>query len=295
MTKHRLYIGDAKDTLALIPSSSVDLIITGPPYWNEVIYSNHPGQLSAIKDYQCFLHEIAKIWQQCGRIIKPGGILAFWTHDLYRLDGKEHDKGSATYIALHADLIKTLPENFTLRQISIWDRYLSRVREYIPAGEGTKYQYIIIFQQKDKHTLNQGLISKGLREEFWKPIWDFKTTPKLLGSGLLFKIVFKIAEPFSNRTGALKEKIKPLLKDDYRFTQYKTACPPEVAQRLIKRFSRPGDTILDPFLGSGTSMQAADRLNRKCLGAEINPETIPIILRKVGKEKIDLIFNDPTK
>ena len=60
MTKHKLYIDDAKHALTLIPASSIDLIITGPPYWNEVIYSNQPGQLSAIADYQIFLQKITE-------------------------------------------------------------------------------------------------------------------------------------------------------------------------------------------------------------------------------------------
>lgn len=287
MIQHQLYIDDAKHALTLIPASSIDLIITGPPYWNEVAYSGQFGQLSAINDYPTFLQAIAAIWQHCGQRLKPGGILAFWVHDLYRPDATD----SLNHIALHADLIKTLPPNFVLRQISIWDRYLSRVRNYLPFQEGTKYQYIIIFQKEGKHPVNQNLISQGLREEFWKPIWRFKTTPKLLGSQWLFKILFKIIEPVSDKLSFLKKGGRLLLTDAYRFTEYKTTCPPEIAQRLIKRFSQVGDTVLDPFLGSGTTMKIADQLKRKCVGIEINPETIPTIFNKVGKDKITLIFS----
>ena len=286
MTKHKLYIDDAKHALTLIPASSIDLIITGPPYWNEVIYSNQPGQLSAIADYQIFLQKITEIWRQCGQALKHGGILAFWVHDLYR-----PSSNGLNYIPLHADLLKTFPANLALRQISVWDRYLSRVRDYIPFKEGTKYQYIIIFQKEGRHSANQNLTAKSLREEFWKPIWRHKTTPKLLGSRLLFRILFNIIEPFSDKIDFIKRKGKQLLKDNYRFTEYKTTCPPEIARRLIGEFSQVGDTILDPFLGSGTSMQVADRLKRKCLGIEINSEAVPAILNRIEKNKIEIIHS----
>lgn len=285
MPKHKLYIADARKVLTLIPPASVDLVITDPPYWNEVRYSNQPEQLSNINNYNLFISEIAKVWKECAKLLKPGGILAFFVHDLYR-----SENNNLEYIPLHADLIKVLPENIMLCQISIWDRYLSRFRNYFPKREGTKYQYIIICKKTGEHPSNQNLISQSLLKEFWQPIWHFKTTPKLLGSRLLFKLAFKIIAPFSDKLKNLKAKTQNLLQDDYRFNEYKTICPPEIVKRLIQRFSQPGDTILDPFLGSGTTMKVADKLARNCIGVEINAETVPVVLKKVGKEAVKVIY-----
>jgi len=285
MEKHKTYIGDAKEVLNLISPKLVDLVITGPPYWNEVVYSNQAGQLSKIDNYSLFLSEIARIWHGCSKSLKPGGILAFWIHDLYR----KNEEG-LTYIPLHADLIKALPPDIRLRQISIWDRYLSRVRNYFPEKEGIKYQYIIICQKDGEHSSNQDLISQSLLKEFWKPIWYYKTTPKLLGSRLLFKVIFKIISPISDKLKKIKDKGQSLLKDNYHFDEYKTICPPEIAERLIKRFSQSGDIVLDPFLGSGTTMKVADKLGRMCVGIEINPEVISIVQKKIGKDRVEIIF-----
>lgn len=283
--KHILYIADAKKASTFISPYSIDLVITGPPYWNEVIYSNQPEQLSAIDDYNQFLAEIGRVWHECAKLLKPGAILAFWVHDLYR-----KDENGREYIPLHADLTRALPNDVKLRQISIWDRYLSRIRPYMPAKEGAKYQYIIICQKQGAHSGNQELISKSLVEEFWTPVWHFKTTPKILGSRLLFKLTFKTFAPFSDKLKFLKERGRNLLQDNYRFNEYKTTCPPEVAERLITKFSRTGDVVLDPFLGSGTTMAVADKLNRKCIGIEINPEVVPIVQKKVGEDRLELIW-----
>lgn len=284
MEKHKLYIADARNASSLIGESSVDLVITDPPYWNEVVYSKDENQLSRIEDYKFFLLQIKKVWEECGKVLKPGGVLAFWVHDLYRFQNEE-----AEYIPLHADLIGVLPLNIRICQISVWDRYLSRVRNYFPKNEGTKYQYVVICKKIGRHAYNQDLISQGLLREFWQPVWHFKTTPKIFGSRALFKIIFKIISPISDKLGFLKNKAGAVLKDEYKFENYKTTCPPEIAERLIKRFSKPGDIVLDPFLGSGTTMEAADKLGRRCIGIEINSEAIPVIQEKVGADKVEII------
>ena len=203
MAKHQLYIADARRASELISSSSIDLVVTGPPYWNEVIYSKQPEQLSNVNDYKLFLSEITEVWQECSKLLKPGGILAFWVHDLYR-----SCKKGLQYIPLHADLIEILPSTIKLRQISVWDRYLSRIRQYIlKRGKGgTRYQYYIICQKGGQHSSNQKLIQESLLKEFWKPIWYFKTTPKLLGSRLLFRVAFKTIAPFSDKLKSLKKR-----------------------------------------------------------------------------------------
>ena len=79
------------------------------------------------------------------------------------------------------------------------------------------------------------------------------------------------------------------VQDKYGFHEYLTTCPPEVAEMTIKNFSRPGDTVCDPFLGSGTTMKAANDLNRNCIGFEINKETKEVILNKVGSQNIEIV------
>ncbi len=266
-SKATVFIGDSAKMQSFLPENHFDLIISGPPYWNEVEYSQDDGQLSAIKDYTEFLKSISKVWQGCGHTLKEGGILAIWVHDFFR---KDHD--SRVYIPFHDDLIKSMPINLPLRNVGIWDRYLHKDRGSldISAKVSTRFQYILVFQKHGLHLRNQDLIEKALRDLYWNPVWNYKTHPRLAGSRMLFRVLFELQRriPFP---GFLKENIKRILvKDDHMFRHYTTECPEEIAGRLIQKFTRPGDNILDPFLGSGTTMKTAQHLNRNCTGIEIN-------------------------
>ena len=73
-TIHRLINGDARD-LSFLPDESVHLVLTSPPYWNLKKYNDNPNQLGHIKDYECFLKEIKRVWEHVFRILVPGGRL----------------------------------------------------------------------------------------------------------------------------------------------------------------------------------------------------------------------------
>ena len=73
-----------------------------------------------------------------------------------------------------------------------------------------------------------------------------------------------------------------VLKDDYKFKDYLTECPEDISDMIIKSFSSTGDTIMDPFAGSGTSLKSALKQNRKCIGVEINKDCRKIIEHKLS-------------
>ncbi len=264
---------------SFLPENHFDLIISGPPYWNEVVYSQDPGQLSAIDDYAEFLKSISKVWQGCSYTLKEGGVLALWAHDFFR---KDHD--SLVYIPFHDDLIRSMPSDLPLRNIGIWDRYLHKNRGSfdVSAKISTRFQYVLVFQKQGLHPQNQDLIKDALRDLYWNPIWNYKTHPILLGSRGLFRFVFELQKliPFLS---FLRKYVKMgFLRDDHAFTHYATECPEEIAIRLIEKFTQPGDRVLDPFLGSGTTMKVAQGLDRFCTGIEINKEALPSIQNKIG-------------
>ena len=278
MSKATVFIGDSVKMQAFLSENHFDLIISGPPYWNEVVYSQDIGQLSAIDDYAEFLKSISKVWQGCSHTLKEGGVLALWVHDFFR---KDHD--SLVYIPFHSDLIKSMPNNLSLRNVGIWDRYLHKDRGSldISAKVSTRFQYILVFQKQGIHPQNQDLIKDALRDSYWNPVWNYKTHPKIAGSRILFRSLFKLQSKLP-LSGFPKEILKTLVKDDHAFTNYTTECPEEIVTRLIQKFTRPGDNILDPFLGSGTTMKIAQQLNRNCTGIEINKEALSAIRNKLG-------------
>lgn len=278
-----MFLADSREMESFLNSDSVDLIVTGPPYWNEVVYSDQKGQLSTIENYQEFLNELAKVWQACSKILKPGGILALWIHDFFRKNGDGYD-----YVPFHSDILSYFPKGITLRNVVVWDRYLNKDRGKMPEAKpiGTRVQYVLVFQKDGIHHKNQALIKESLRKDFWQPVWRKKVHPSFLGSKFLFKILFGLGKtrtsPFAlfNRSG--------LIKDEQHTTTYQTECPEEIAEKLIKNFSTIGDTVLDPFLGSGTTMKVALDLNRRFVGVEINPNAVNSIAKKVGKNRYEV-------
>jgi len=278
-SKAKVIFGDSRKLDQLLPQKSVDLVLTGPPYWDEVVYSEDKEQLSKIESYTQFLQEISKVWQGCSLVLKDGGILAIWAHDLLR--GVD---GGHKYIPFHLDISKTVPDDLVLRNIYVWDRYLDKDRGEINNNQvGTRVQYVLIFQKKGVHK-NIKEIKESLRRIYWQPVWHRKTTPKLLGSQLLFKTVFTLAKPFSGYLAGISSKLGSLgvLEDDHKFKNYLTECPEDISDLLIKLFSSSGDTILDPFAGSGTSLVSALKQNRKCIGVEINKDCKKIIEGKLN-------------
>jgi len=278
-SKATVFIGDAAKMQSFLPENHFDLIISGPPYWDEVVYSNDSGQLSAIKDYNKFLESISKVWQGCSHVLKEGGILALWVHDFFR-----KDNNSLTYIPFHGDLIRSMPDELSLRNIWIWDRYLHKDRGSLNISEriSTRFQHILIFQKKGIHPQNQVLIEEAIRDSYWNPIWSHKTHPKLLGSKVLFRVMFELQRLIPSPDFLRNGVKKAFLKDDHIFTHYITECPEEIAIQLIQKFTKSGNNILDPFLGSGTTMKVAHRLNRSCTGIEINKQALVAIQKKVG-------------
>lgn len=280
--KSVLFLGDSRKMESLLAPGSVDLIITGPPYWNEVVYSEDDGQLSRINDYESFLSEISKVWAGCAYALKEGGIMAIWVHDFFR-----KENGRYTYIPFHSDLIRTFPREFSLKNIMIWDRYLHRDRGAMPELEsiGTRLEYILILQKGR----GNDAVNSALNKAYWQPVWNKKTHPRLLGSGALFRFFFWLGKPFSGFLNGPRHFLnKTMIRDGHRFKNYITECPEELIERLIKDFSSPGDVVLDPFLGSGTVMSVASRLNRICVGIEINKNALEAINKKVGAGRFEL-------
>ena len=281
-SKAKVIFADSRQLDKLLPEKSVDLVLSGPPYWNEVVYSNDAEQLSRIDDYNEFLRQMGEVWKSCSTVLKDGSILAIWLHDLLR----KTDSGNYEYIPLHNDIVKTFPVTLTLKNIYVWDRYLNKDRGPLRDPHlGTRLQYVLIFQKKGI-SANARKIEDALQKIYWQPIWYKKTTPKLLGSSWLFRLSFNLAKPLGRLIGNFGQRLNmaKLLKDEYVFTDYTTECPQDVSDMLVRLFSVPGDTVLDPFTGSGTTLKSA--LEQSCLGigVEINKESRSAIGKKLGNK-----------
>jgi len=279
--KHQIYFIDCREGLEKLPDQSIDLVVSGPPYFDHIVYSKDEKNLST-KNYQDFLRDISEVWEKLERKLKDGGIVAIWLHDIY-VKKEDHFE----LISFHSDIIKTFPEDLALRQIVIWDRYLKKIYTDLPKEEqfGARFQYILVFSK------GKTAYEKKLKDFYWKPVWYFKTMPRFLGLKMLYHIVFFFGKIFYLQkilNPIFSQVKKVLLQDKYKFRGYQTTCPPELAQMLIKIFSKKEDTVCDPFLGSGTTLKVTNKLKRRCVGFEINKDARKMILEKISSKNVEV-------
>jgi len=258
-TTHRLILGDARD-LSYMADESIHLVLTSPPYWTLKRYNQIDGQLGHIADYQSFLAELRKVWLECYRVLVPGGRLVCVVGDVC-LSRRSH--GRHLVVPLHADICVMCREvGFDNLNPIIWHK-IANVNYEVEKGGGflgKPYEpnaiikneiEFILMQRKPggyrKPTEQQRRLSRISRDEY--QAW--------------FRQIWQI-------TGASTRK-------------HPAPFPDELAYRLVRMFSFSGDTVLDPFCGTGTTMVAALNAGRNSVGVEIDPEYYRVAARRLGK------------
>jgi modification methylase len=266
-TTHRLVNGDARD-LIFLDDASVHLVVTSPPYWNLKRYNESSAQLGHIQDYEAFLLEIEKVWRHVYRILVPGGRLVCVVGDVCVA---RRDFGRHLVFPLHADICVICRRiGFDNLNPIIWHKIANASYEVADGSKflGKPYEpnaiikndmEFILMQRKPggyrKPSEAQREASKIRKEDFdrwFQQIW--------------------------NITGASTK-------------HHPAPYPLELATRLVRMFSFVGDTVLDPFCGSGTTMVAALRSGRNSIGVEIDPEYCRMAARYLKAESNDLFSN----
>jgi len=266
-TKQRLINGDARD-LSFLIDESIHLVVTSPPYWNLKRYNENPDQLGHFNDYECFLGELEKVWQQVFRVLVPGGRLVCVVGDVCVSRRKF---GRHLVFPLHADIcVQCRRIGFDNLNPIIWYK-ISNASFEVENGSkflGKPYEpnaiikndmEFILMQRKPggyrKPTEVQRNLSKIDKKDFnswFQQIW--------------------------NITGASTRN-------------HPAPFPLELASRLVRMFSFQGDTVLDPFCGTGTTMIAALRYGRNSIGIDIEPEYCRMAARYLKKESSNLFIN----
>lgn len=270
-TIHRLIHGDARN-LAFLEDESVHLVVTSPPYWNLKRYNEHPDQLGHVQDYETFLGELEKVWRQVFRILVPGGRLVCVVGDVCVA---RRDFGRHLVFPLHADICVICRRlGFDNLNPIIWHKISNASYEVSNGSKflGKPYEPNAIIKNDMEFILMQR-----------KPGGYRKPTDAQRDASRISKEEFnRWFQQIWNITGAsTKHHPAPL--------------PLELAMRLVRMFSFSGDTILDPFCGSGTTMVAAFRTGRNSIGIEIDPEYCRMAARYLKAENTDLFANAELK
>jgi len=253
-TNHKLIIGNS-NSMKEIPDQSIHLVVTSPPYFNAPFdYKN------LFKSYKQYLGVLKKTAKELYRVVAEGRIVVLNIDDMLV---------NGTKYPIVADATKIFEEaGFTYRDRIIWKKPDGYLRISRRSGVLLQNPYPMYFYPDN--LLESILI-------FQKGKFDYKTIPREIRE----KSKINIQEFNRNKWFMTLWEMNnvmpgsPLEKDIAAF-------PEELPYRAIKLFSYVGETVLDPFLGSGTTMKVARLLGRNSVGIEIKKSLIPIIKKKVG-------------
>jgi len=266
-TQHLLTQGDARD-LDFIPDEGVHLIVTSPPYWTLKRYREDPSQMGHIEDYDMFIGELLKVWRHCYRILVPGGRLVCVVGDVC-LSRRKH--GRHVVVPLHADIAVSCRRiGFDNLNPIIWYKIAKATYE---VNNGTKF--------------------------FGKPY----EPNAIIKNDIEFILMQR--KPGGYRKPSMEQRrLSMIEKKDYEIwfqqiwnihgastKEHPSPFPIDLAYRLIRMFSFWGDTVLDPFCGTGTTMLAAMKANRNSIGVEIDPEYCQMTLNRLQRERGTLSNN----
>ncbi len=255
-TKHKIIIGDARD-MKEVKDGSVHLIITSPPYWQLKDYGSDQ-QIGFNDSYEDYINNLNLVWNECFRVLQDGCRLCINIGDQF---ARSVYYGRYKIIPIRTEIIKFCETiGFDYMGAIIWQKQTTMnttggatVMGSFPYPRNgilkIDYEFILIFkkpgtpQKISKDIKEKSKLSKKEWSEYFLGHWNFNGEKQ---------------------------------------TKHLAMFPEELPRRLIKMFSFVGDTILDPFLGSGTTTLAAKNLGRNSIGYEINKQFLPIIKEKIG-------------
>ncbi len=269
-TNHSMVRGDARN-MERVADESVHLVLTSPPYWNLKKYADGDAQLGDIADYSKFLEELNRVWSEAYRVLLPGGRLVCVVGDVCL--SRKKNRGEHAVIPLHSSIQVACKDiGFTNLAPIIWHKISNA--KYEATGNsgsflGKPYEPNSVIKNDIEYVLL-------LRKPGSYRSVSVETRILSVISEVNHKIWFN--QIWQGLTGA-STKFHP------------APYPTELAQRLIRMFSFVGDTVLDPFMGTGTTAIAAARSARNSVSYEINHGYLEMAEARFEKEFKRLIGN----
>jgi DNA modification methylase len=227
------------------------LVVTSPPYWTLKEYPDHEDQLGLVEDYEHFHEELEKVWKHCYRVLVPGGRVACVVGDV--CIARRKNKGRHMVLPLHADIsVRARRVGFDYLTPILWHKITNASYEVENGSSflGKPYEPNAILKNDMEYILM-------LR----KPGGYRKPTDEQRKESMLTKDEHAkwFRSFWSDVTGESTR-------------QHPAPFPVEVAYRLVRMFSFVGDTVLDPFMGTASTLVAACRCDRNSIGVEVEPD-----------------------
>lgn len=275
-TSHKIFISSSQN-MRYVPNESVDLIVTSPPYpmiemWDGLFGSINPWitkgmDYSPVESFSMMHRELGLVWRECFRVLRPGGIMCVNIGDATRSVG-----GTFQMFDNHSMVVSACVElGFVCLPCIIWRKQTNAPNKFmgsgmLPSGAYVtlEHEWILIFRKGDKRCFRSDDEKANRRKSafFWEErnrwfsdVWDIK---------------------------GVKQKL-----DGADCRKRNASFPLEIPYRLVNMFSVFGDTVLDPFLGLGTTTIACMLSKRNSVGVEISSELFPNIKENIGGFGVD--------
>ena len=248
-TTHDLFNHDARK-LDFLAQGSVHLVLTSPPYWTLKEYRRSDGQLGDVEDYEKFIGELDKVWTHCYRALAPGGRLIVVVGDVCL--SRRKNEGRHMVVPLHASIQEHCREiGFDNLAPIIWHK-IANAKFEVENGSG-------------------GFLGKP-----YEPNAVIKND---------IEFILMQRKPGGYRSPSVATRIMSVISAENHRTWFQqiwtgvtgastrlhpAPYPLELAERLIRMFSFAGDTVLDPFMGTGTTNLAASLWGRNSIGSEVD-------------------------
>jgi len=262
---HKVIIGDSRKMQEL-SDNTIHLVVTSPPYWQLKDYGD-PRQIGFHDSYEDYINNLNLVWKECFRVLHPGCRMCINIGDQF---ARSVYYGRYKVVPIRTEIIKFCETiGFDYMGAIIWQKKTTMnttggatvMGSYPYPRNGIieiDYEFILIFKKPGKHpkvdkkAKEKAKLSKDEWKEYFSGHWYF---------------------------------------NGERQNGHIAMFPLELPYRLIKMFTFPGEVVLDPFLGSGTTTLAAMKLERSSVGYEINENFLSVIKQKIGYEENKLFSN----
>lgn len=238
-----------------LADGSVDFMITSPPYWNLKQYGQHPEQIGP-QDYSRYLERLERVWSECYRVAKEGSIFVL------NVNSRRH-KGVFYPIAF--DVYRQM-KGWKLWDLLIWyiPNALPQPNHYMERLFDNKFEYLLVFLKGDpeQYTFHKPRVPQ-------KYLYADSRDHKKNKNGRCLGNILRIP---AYRPPNVK-----------RLGYHEAAFPEELVAVMLETFTDAGDVVLDPFLGSGTTLKVCRVMNRRGVGYEITEDYAGLIRKRINE------------
>ena len=249
-----VFFTDCRD-MSIIPDGTVDFIMTSPPYWNLKDYGPSEHEIGD-SSYERYLEDLNHVWMECFRVAKEGAVLIINVNS-------RRSKG--VFYPIDFDIVRTM-SSWRFWDHNIWyiPNALPQPNHYMERLLDNKFESLLVFVKGDAKSY-----------KFHKPRVPQK---------------YAAADPRGEKRNARGRCVGNIIRvPAYRPPNIKSmgyhvaAYPEELVSFFVESYTDVGDTVLDPFTGSGTTLKVAHVMGRNGIGFEVHEDFAPLIRARINE------------